>query len=766
MKTKIFCTIILLLCSFKQLLHAQLSVTDTLTDAQMVETLVGTGVTITNIHFDCPNGAYGTFNFSGDNCNNPTFQMNKGVVLTSGGINQIPGPNNSGGAGVSNSGLGDSDLDQIVSPQQTFDACALIMDIKVEADTLEFNYIFASEEYQEYVNSSFNDIFSFFIEGPSVPFQNIALVPGTNVPVSINNVNQGEYNQYFSDNGDGNSPPFDADSCYLQYDGLTTKLTAKHWVIPCETYTLKLVVADAGDGILDSGVFIEAGSIHTNIVNVEASTDLASDGFLNAVEGCVNGILKFKTSKPVTDTVTIYFTLAGTATYGEDYFGIPDSILFYPGDTVKQISLMPILDNEPEPNEYVTVYIQNGGACGLLASDSAVINIQDNILPIVTPEVTQTCPGTPFLYQASGGISYHWEPNTYLSCSDCPNPICTPLTSISYTITVSVGPCQAIKQVNVNVTENPNAGAVSPVSVCGGNNAQLQATGGFFYQWEPANNLSCVNCPNPIYNGTQSDTLMVTIIDDFNCPHLDTVIIQIGNLTLPADTLNICQQSTYQINYPADIDFTWTPTQGLSCNNCPNPTITANQNINYTLIGSKGTCADTTTVSVIVHSAQANAGPDAAECDQITTQIGTPAQIAYTYAWSPAQNLNQTTIPQPTVQLSTINNTPNSQTYTLTVTDTYGCTATDQTIITADAKPILSIIPPPAIQGNSVPLELNGVPNGATVTWLPTTGLNNPNIPKPLANPVKNTTYTATVTTLAGCIDSISVDVFALPPRF
>ena len=144
-------------------------------------------------------------------------------------------------------------------------------------------YVFGSEEYNEYVGSAFNDIFGFFVNGPkpdggSYVFENIALVPGTEVPIAINNVNlgwamagspppgPGVNGEYFVDNTSGLT---------IQYDGFTTVLEAKVAVIPGETYHFKLAIADAGDGIYDSGVLLESGSFKS-----QGSADILSFGFL------------------------------------------------------------------------------------------------------------------------------------------------------------------------------------------------------------------------------------------------------------------------------------------------------------------------------------------------------------------------------------------------------------------------------------------------------------------------------------------------------
>jgi hypothetical protein len=173
----------------------------------------------------------------------------KGILLTTGAAAKANGPNNSQNAGHNNGTAGDLQLDSLLGID-TFDGCALEFDMVPSCDTLKINYVFSSEEYPEYLGKTFNDAFAIFISGPGITgSKNIATVPGTNIPVSINTVNSTKNSQYFVDNTNGTS---------IQYDGFTKPLTAIQPITPNTTYHLKIVVADGVDGIFDSGIFIES----------------------------------------------------------------------------------------------------------------------------------------------------------------------------------------------------------------------------------------------------------------------------------------------------------------------------------------------------------------------------------------------------------------------------------------------------------------------------------------------------------------------------
>lgn len=207
--------------------------------------------------------------FEGSACN---VGINAGIFITSGTATNALGPNNMSAQTYVCQQLGDIDLDSLVPGYTTYDAAVLEFDLVVEPDVTEisFNYVFGSEEYLEYVNSSFNDVFGFFITGPNPDGGeynkfNIALVPNTNMPVAINNINDELNANYYVNNGfeDSNDPSFSSPE-YIQYDGFTTPLNALAAVVGGATYHIKIAVADAGDYVLDSGVFIGIESLCGN----------------------------------------------------------------------------------------------------------------------------------------------------------------------------------------------------------------------------------------------------------------------------------------------------------------------------------------------------------------------------------------------------------------------------------------------------------------------------------------------------------------------
>ncbi len=214
------------------------------TPAAMVQNLVGAGITVKNISYTGATQASGTFT---DTSN--VTGIKAGIILSSGSAAGIAGPNSSGSSGTGTGAASDAQLDAIIAPQLGYDASVLQFNFVPKGSILSFQYVFGSDEYPEFVNS-INDVFAFFLDG-----KNVALVPGTNQAVSINNVNDFTNSKYYVDN---NTNPTAYDT---QMDGFTKVLTVSLAVTPGRTYNIKLAIEDASDSIYDSWVMIKAGSL-------------------------------------------------------------------------------------------------------------------------------------------------------------------------------------------------------------------------------------------------------------------------------------------------------------------------------------------------------------------------------------------------------------------------------------------------------------------------------------------------------------------------
>jgi trimeric autotransporter adhesin len=258
--------------------NAQLSVSANKTATQLSSTIGGSGITISSPVLTCPALANGTFTVTPGTLLGGTtaFGINSGILLTTGRATAAAG---SEGPLVSynNGAAGYAPLATLAGAT-TYDACVLEFDMTSIGDTVSFNYQFGSEEYRNSVCGPYNDAFEFLISGPGITGSaNMALVPGSTVPVAVNSVNNGVvgiYGTWSNCTAMGPGSPFttgyyvdNTGGSFFTYRGYTRKFVAKHSVIPCSTYHLVLAIADASNGLYDSGVFIEAGSLTTSVIS-------------------------------------------------------------------------------------------------------------------------------------------------------------------------------------------------------------------------------------------------------------------------------------------------------------------------------------------------------------------------------------------------------------------------------------------------------------------------------------------------------------------
>jgi hypothetical protein len=252
------------------------TVTPTNDTAILINSFLGSGVTPSNVVFTGTATSAGLFTTTSN-----IIGFESGIILSSGHVNNVVGPNTQDGITAVNNTPGDANLNSLIPGYTTYDATVLEFDFTVPAYTgLTFQYVFASDEYNEYVHSQYNDVFGFFLDGA-----NIALIPGTSTPVSINNVNNGNpygtnpVNPEYYNNNDLNDG---GGLINTEMDGFTVVLAATAQVLPGDHH-MKLAVADAGDFNLDSNVFLKAESFVINgppVISADNSSVTVDEGTL------------------------------------------------------------------------------------------------------------------------------------------------------------------------------------------------------------------------------------------------------------------------------------------------------------------------------------------------------------------------------------------------------------------------------------------------------------------------------------------------------
>lgn len=251
---------------------AQVVVENTTSDIEKFvrQNLLGDGITAFNFKYNGNINAMASFK-----ADNELLKISEGLVLSTGKASDIAHANDVNNQWSGNATRGDKDLNRI-GRGITIDAAVLEFDFIASRNKLQFDYFFASEEYMEYAESKYNDVFAFVISGPGARKKNMALLPDKKTIVSVNTINQyknGELyinNNIFTKNGERlklnkkKMKKMNAELInFFQYDGLTVPLKAEINIIPGKKYHIKIAIADVGDFKYDSGVFIKKNSFTT-----------------------------------------------------------------------------------------------------------------------------------------------------------------------------------------------------------------------------------------------------------------------------------------------------------------------------------------------------------------------------------------------------------------------------------------------------------------------------------------------------------------------
>ncbi|MGM0650305.1 MAG: PKD domain-containing protein, partial [Bacteroidota bacterium] len=312
--------------------------------------------------------------------------------------------------------------------------------------------------------------------------------------------------------------------------------------------------------------------------------------------------------------------------------------------------------------------------------------------------------------------------------------------------------------------------------ICDGESTTLTAGGGTSYEWSTGSTSASIDV-------SDADTYTVTVTDENGCTGIDDVTVTVNsNPTADAGSdETICSGGSVEIGGSptasggsgSGYSFAWSPSTGLSSTSVANPTANPGSTETYTVTVTDGTgCTATDVVTVTVEDNPiVNAGDDETICSGGSVEIGGSPTASggsgsgYSFAWSPATGLSSTSVSNPTA------NPGSTETYTVTVTDGSGCTASDVVTVTVGDSPVVNAGDDEAIcEGGSVeiggsPTASGGSGSGYTYSWGPSTGLSSTTVANPTASPASSEDYVVTVIDGNGCsgADYITVTVNSNP---
>jgi hypothetical protein len=577
---------------------AQPTVTSGLTLEQYVnEILLGSGVEAFNISFTGDPVQIGYL----EGTDPAEFPMAGGLVLSSAGASNIASDGCLGfeevpfGSGVS----GEPDLLSIansVPPMigQAFnvgsvnDVCILEFDFIATGDTVKFNYIFGSDEYLTWVNSSFNDIFAFFLSGPGItgPYDspagfpdgaiNIAQVPDTDppLPITISSVNNVLNSEYYVDNPGGDG---------ICINGYTIKLEAIGEVICGETYHIKLAIADGSDTALESIVILEEGSFTSNsVVQVDLSIDVGGPEADTMYEDC--GIASLTFTRPIETVLDIeemvIIEYQGTAINGVDYTLLPDTVIFPPGVQSVSFEVDAFEDGIAEGTETVIFEILNLAACngdGLTSYFEFFIADEPEPL-VVEGYTTEMCQGAvleiePIISGGYGNFTYEWSTGENTATIDVsPNATTTynvivgdtcgmPSDNADILVNLLVFPPLEVSIDNGDITLDCNGSEFMTATATGGD-------GVYSWTWESEDGTNLWGFGNSLwYSSWQGADQIVVIVEDgcgFEVSDVVNVSLNVPPIVADVpDELTVLCNANFTIDPDASggggggLNFTW-----------------------------------------------------------------------------------------------------------------------------------------------------------------------------------------------------------------
>lgn len=399
--------------------------------------LLGKGVTAFNFQVYGAPIQYGFFSGGGT-----SIGLDSGLVLNCEDINQITIPagigglipntgGNSGSFGPTSMGTATNNdllsvansvpglIGQSFSVSSANDAAVMEFDFVPLSDTIEFRYVFGSDEYTTFINTQYNDVFAFLLSGPGIigPYtspvgfpggsKNLAVVPNSSppLPITISTVQPALNGVYYV----SNQPNFN-----IGLNGYTTVLTAKSAVTACDTFHIRLAIADGSDHSLQSAVFIEANSFSAKGVSLIAKPSYNTlGGDSTAFEGCGNVSLTIRRTGGIQYADTAYLNLGGVAQNGIDYSLIPSYLIFQSGSDSVSINFDVLADGISEGLEDIIFSVTYNSSCVSGSTDTLILNISDPypIINTTSNDTTINCTQGPVAFSNStSGLS----PFTYL----------------------------------------------------------------------------------------------------------------------------------------------------------------------------------------------------------------------------------------------------------------------------------------------------------------------------------------------------------------
>ena len=395
---------------------------------------------------------------------------------------------------------------------------------------------------------------------------------------------------------------------------------------------------------------------------------------------------------------------------------------------------------------------------------SADIRVEVHEVDIDAGDDLSICENDSIQLNADGGVTYIWDNDTTLSCTDCKTPFAKPIEPTMYYVSaIDENGCTGIDSVFVTPLPYPTVEIIDDFTDCAGDTNMLWVAGGSTYLWDSQATLSCLNCDTTFAAPLETTTYYVTVFNEANCKTLDSITITINPKPLAdaGDDIELCRGRSIQLEATGGISYKWEDDPSLSCTDCANPVASPTDTRDYYLmVTNEFGCIDFDTITITVYdSPDVDAGEDIFICDyEPAVQLIARGTSGCAYEWDYDPSLSctdcDTTIASPTV----------TTTYYITIDDNSHCTSRDSVTITVYPNSWVDLgIDTTICDGEIFPLVPQGT--GVDFKWENDPSLSCTDCENPDALPTEKTTYYLTITDENGCVaeDSITIGIYPMP---
>ena len=710
-------------------------------NAALAESVTGRLLSIDIDSINCVDSAFGIF--YGDNTD---LGLDKGLLLTTGRADAVAQANTYSNMGFKNDTSGISLLDSLsakIYGDSTFthDGCSIGMEILPETDVMALEITLGSEEYPECLMDQLTDIMGLFYTTSGFTGDplldnhiNIAVVPFDTVDIQISTINPNDSTRWSYYRNTLNSQSFEYDGMIANGNGGQKFLMLTQNVEPCQANHLIAAIADRGDSLYDSGIFISNIRCLTPEMSFQSSTGLPF-----FIETCNPGDDFITVNFPRTYTSDTEWSLSfsGSATFGSDYTWTHGNTIVQPaGEKSVRYPIDVIDDGIEEGSESISIKLSRDWGCGEVELTELEIEIRDKLIAEIQADDI-ACKGDSFVLIATGDLGYlnmSWSPRDLFDNPDLNREVIIAEQNETIILTgtiIGTAGCTWSDTFNLRVVDpQVQISTQDPTGICLGESVELTAhdnVSGSAREWSPNVDITSTNARSVTVTPKRTTRYFV-MVDTAGCKARDSIDIVVDILDFPdviADT-TICAGESIQLANETNSSrstYLWSPPLDLDDPTTSGPIAMPGDTITYYLqaMSRNGYCRDSAqvTISVIDVDVDIIGNQDTIFiCAGDTTILTAITRGSGEISWVPAVGvIGSSSNPELVVSPE------NTTTYVVTFTSER-CSPTDRITVAVDRLPEdeISIDPntSPYCLGDTINLSLdisNIIPRGLSFDW-------------------------------------------------